>query len=106
MSMSKVIGIMIIYFIILSDISKHSNLYLFVFLDDEKSEGSAYENHVEEQIQLTSTPSVNNLCDMSEMNDSSPLHQRLSGPQTSTSLFVNSYVSVLLFYINIKIIHK
>jgi len=61
----------------------------YLFLDDEKSEGSAYENHVEEQIQLTSTPSVNNLCDMSEMDDSSPLHQRMSGPQSSTSLFVN-----------------
>lgn len=59
-------------------------------LDDEKSEGSTYENHVDEQIQLTSTPSVNNLCDMSEMEDSSPLHQRVSVPQSSTSLFVNS----------------
>jgi len=61
----------------------------YLFLDDEKSEGSTYENHVEEQIQLTSTPSVNNLCDMSEMDDSSPLHQRVSCPQSSTSLFVN-----------------
>ncbi|KAL4084798.1 hypothetical protein QTP88_027700 [Uroleucon formosanum] len=61
--------------------------------DDEKSEGSAYENHVEEQIQLTSTPSVNNLCDMSEMDDSSPLHQRVPCPQSSTSLFVNPQLS-------------
>lgn len=66
------------------------NHNMYMFLDDEKSEGSAYENHVEEQIQLISTPSVNNLCDMSEMDDSSPLHQRVSGPQSSTSLFINS----------------
>jgi len=61
-----------------------------MFIDDEKSEGSTYENHAEEQIQLTSTPSVNNLCDMSEIDDSCPLHQRVSGPQPSSSLFVNS----------------
>lgn len=61
-----------------------------MLIDDEKSEGSAHENHDEEQIQLTSTPSVNNLCDMSEMDNSSPLHQHVLGPQSSTSFFVNS----------------
>lgn len=66
------------------------HLCKLLFLDDEKSDGSTYENHAEEQIQLTSTPSVNNLCDISEMDDSSTLHQRVLGPQSSTSLFVNS----------------
>ncbi|VVC28668.1 Protein of unknown function DUF4612 [Cinara cedri] len=61
--------------------------------DDDKSDGSFYENHVEEQIQLTSTPSVNNLCDISEIDESNPLHQRVSGSQSSTSLFINPQLS-------------
>lgn len=75
-----------------------------MFLDDEKSEGSVYENHAEDQIQLTSTPSVNNLCDMSEMDDSSPLHQRVAGSLSSNSLFVNPLVFIMLLLINLKIL--
>ncbi|XP_050424295.1 uncharacterized protein LOC126835633 [Adelges cooleyi] len=56
--------------------------------DDEKSDASTYENHNEEQMQLTSTPSVNNLCDISEVDDTSPLQHRLSPPQSPT-IFVN-----------------
>ncbi|XP_050523921.1 uncharacterized protein LOC126895759 [Daktulosphaira vitifoliae] len=61
--------------------------------DEEKSDGSMYENQNIEQIQLTSTPSINNLCGISEFEDSSPLQQRISGIQNSTSLFINSQLS-------------
>lgn len=67
----------------------YDSILIDFVLDDEKSDGSAYENHVEEQIQLTSTPSVNNLSDISDVDDSSPLHQRISSQLSSSSLFIN-----------------